>query len=243
MTTQPSSRWPWIMLFSRLSLFIGIQALFALGFMLAGSSRAWESSANWWPFAVTITNFICLFLLVHLFKRDGKRFWSIFRIQKEHVKSDLLALFGLMIVLGPVSYLPNVLLGGYLFGDPQRTLDLLIRPLPLWVVYASIILFPVTQGLAELPTYFGYVMPKFESQGMARWLAVSIPSLILGFQHMGVPFLFNSSYLIWRGLMFLPFAFLAGAVLRWKPRLFPYLAVVHVLMDVVFATMLLSVAY
>lgn len=243
MTDQHPSRWTWIMLIVRFSLFIGIQALFALVFLLTGPSTAWDSSANWWPFVVIIVNFICIALMIWLFRQEGKRFWDIFRIQREFLKNDLLALAGLMVLLGPVSYLPNIWLGGLLFGDPQRTLDLLIRPLPLWAVYASIILFPVTQGLAELATYFAYVMPRLESQGMRRWLAVTIPSLMLGFQHIGVPFLLNSSYLIWRGLMFIPFAFLAGIVMHWRPRLLPYLAIVHALLDMLFATMLLSVAY
>jgi hypothetical protein len=78
---------------------------------------------------------------------------------------------------------------------------------------------------------------------MPGWLALTIPSLMLGFQHVGVPFLFNAPYLLWRGLMFVPFAFLAGMVLRWRPRMFPYLAVIHVLMDMAFAAMLLDVAY
>ena len=243
MTTQTSSRWPWIMLVSRISLFIGIQAIFALGFLMVGSTDAWENAANWWPFVVTIANFICLALIIHLFTKDGKRFWDIFRFHKDHIKSDLLILLGLIILLGPISYFPNVLLGGYLFGDPQRTLDLLVRPLPLWAVYASIILFPVTQGLAELPTYFAYVMPELESQGVRRWLAVTIPSIMLGIQHIGVPFLFHPSYLVWRGLMFIPFAFLIGIVLHWRPRLLPYLAIIHVLMDMAFAAMLLEVAF
>ena len=243
MTNQSSSRWPWIMLFSRISLFIGIQAILALGFLLTGSSVAWENSANWWPFSVTLANLICVALLIRLFNQDGKRFWDIFHIYKEHVKSDLLALLGILVLLGPVAFLPNVWLGSLLFGDPQRTLDLLVRPLPLWAAYVSILLFPVTQGLAEIPTYFAYVMPKFESQGMRRWLAVSLASLMLAFQHIGVPFLFNARYLVWRGLMFVPFAFLVGIAMRWRPRLLPYLAIIHVLMDISFAAMLLGVAY
>lgn len=243
MTTRSSHFWPWFMLISRIGLFIGIQAIFALGFFLAGSVSAWENSASWWPFVVTITNFICVVLMVQLFNQDGKSFWNIFRLDKEHIKSDLLVFVGLLILVGPVSYLPNVLLGGYLFGDPLRALDLLLRPLPLWAAYASIFMFPVTQGLAELSTYFGYVMPKLESQGLHRWLAITIPSFMLGIQHIGVPFLFHPSYLVWRGLMFIPFAFLLGIVLHWRPRLLPYLATVHVLMDMSFAVMLLGVAY
>lgn len=31
--------------------------------------------------------------------------------------------------------------------------------------------------------------------------------------------------------MFLPFALAVGFLLRWRPRLLPYLAIVHILMD------------
>lgn len=243
MTNQSSSRWPWIMLFSRISLFFVVQALFAFGFLLAGSATAWETSAAWWPFVVTITNFICVFLLTRLFDLEGKSFWDIFRIQKEHIKSDWLPLLGVLILLGPVAFLPNIWLGGMLFGDPQIPLYSMLRPLPLWAAYASIVLFPVTQGLAELSTYFVYSMPRLEAQGMSRWLAVGIASLMLAFQHIAVPFLFDARYIVWRGLMFIPFAFLAGIALRWRPRLLPYMAIVHVLMDMSFAGMLVGVAY
>jgi hypothetical protein len=109
-------------------------------------------------------------------------------------------------------------------------------------VTANLILFPVTQGLVELATYLGYVMPRFKTQGMNTTLAVIIPSLMLAFQHMAVPLLFDVRFLAWRGLMFVPFALLVGTVLHWRPRLLPYLAVVHVLMDFSFAMMFLETA-
>jgi len=43
--------------------------------------------------------------------------------------------------------------------------------------------------------------------------------------------------------MYLPFAVFVGIVLHWRPRLLPYFVVIHVLMDISFALMLLSVAY
>jgi hypothetical protein len=112
---------------------------------------------------------------VWLFRRNGSRFWDIFRIHKEPLKGVLLALLDLLVLLGPVSYLPNIWLGGLVFGDPQRSLDFLIRPLPLWAAYAGMILFPVTQGLAELASYFVYAMPRLEAQGMQRWLSAWPP--------------------------------------------------------------------
>lgn len=241
-TTNPS-RWPWLMLVSRISLFIGIQAIFALGFLLAGSSSAWDNSANWWPFVVTSTNIVCIALLVWLFKREDKRYWDIFRIRKEHIKSDLLALLGITIILGPVAFLPNIWLGSLLFEDPQETLDMLVRPLPLWAAITGMILFPLTQGLAEIPTYFSYTMPRFEEHEMPRWLAVSLPAFFLGIQHCAIPLLFDLRFFSWRILMYIPFAFLVGIVMRWRPRLLPYLAIIHVLMDMAFAAMLLDVAF
>jgi hypothetical protein len=240
---KTSYRRAWAMLFSRIGLFLAIQSMFALVYYLTGSSNAWEDGAAWWPFVVAFTNLIVTVLLVRLFQSEGKRFWDIFRFQREHLKSDLLLLVGFLVIAGPLAVFPNILISGWLFEDPSVTLDLLVRPLPVWAAFTSVILFPVTQGLAELPNYFGYVMPRFEARGMRPWLAVSIPALLLGFQHLAVPFLFNINFIAWRGLMYIPFAFLTGIMLHWRPRLMPYFVIIHVLMDVQFATMLLGVAY
>jgi hypothetical protein len=239
--SEPSTSWP--MLFSRLVLFAGVQALFALGFFLTGDPKAWESSANWWPFVVTIVNLICVATLVRSFRSEGKRYWDIFRIHIENLLRDILIVLGLFIIGGPISYFPNPMLSKALFGDSQLVLPLLVRPLPLWAVYASIFLFPITQSLAELATYFGYVMPRLESQGLRPCLAVTIPALLLGLQHIAVPLLFDLRFIAWRGLMYLPFAVFVGIVLYWRPRLLPYMAIIHVLMDLSFAMMLLSAAY
>lgn len=222
---------PWLMLLSRLFLFAGIQALFALFFMIQGIPEPWARSANWWMLVVALANLLILWLLIRLFKAQGRRYWDLFRIQKTTLKQDLLAMLLILLITAPISYLPNVLLGGWLFGDAAKTLELIVRPLPLWAIFASMLLFPLTQGLVEIATYFSFVMPELEKQGLKPWLALSLPALFLGLQHMAVPLLFDGKYLLWRALMFLPFAFLIGLVMRWRPRLLPYLAVLHVLMD------------
>ncbi len=238
-----SKNTPWLMLFSRITLFFTIQALFALGFFLAGKPSAWEESANWWPLVVTVANLVCILLLIRIFHTEGGRYWDLFKVDRKHLLGDVLILLGLFVIGGPLGYFPNVLLGGWLYGGPNATLDLFIRPLPQWAVFVSLILFPITQGLAELPTYFGYVMPRFEKGGMSKVLAVSLPTFMLGFQHLAMPFLFDIRFIVWRALMYLLFAFFCGILLHWRPRLLPYLAVVHVLMNMSFATLFLSAAY
>jgi hypothetical protein len=234
---------PWRLLFGRTALFLAVQALFALGYSLAGSTTAWAEGAAWWPFVVTITNIICLAGMVSLFRSEGKNYWEIFRIRRENLKGDLLALLGTLVIAGPLGYFPNILLANWLFGDPQAALDLFVLPLPLWAAYASILLFPITQGLTELPLYFVCVMPRLNGRRFPDLRPVILPALMLGLQHFAVPFVFDLRFIAWRALMYIPFAFVVGITLHWRPRLLPYVAIIHVLMDMSFATMLLSAAY
>ena len=120
-------------------------------------------------------------------------------------------------------------------------LDLLARPLPAWAAIVSFALFPLLQGLVELSTYILYALPRLEAQGVRPWLAVSLALFFLSAQHIFAPFIFEARFIIYRFVMFLPFAALVTLVLRWRPRLMPYMAVIHILMDVSIAVMLLMV--
>jgi membrane protease YdiL (CAAX protease family) len=147
------------------------------------------------------------------------------------------------IIIGPLAFLPNILLANLLFDDPATTLDLIVRPLPLWAFYAAAVLFPLTQGLAEIPLYFGYVMPRLDARPFPDLRPVILPALMLGFQHLAVPLLFNLPFILWRALMYIPFAFGIGLLLHWRPRLMPYIVVIHVLMDFSFILMFLPAVY
>jgi membrane protease YdiL (CAAX protease family) len=221
----------WAMLPARLALFFGFQALLAAGFALAGLSTAWARSAAWWPYTATLANLVCVFLLLRLFKDEGRSYWDLFRFDRQHVKGDLLVMLGLLVILGPLSMLPGPLLGAAIYGDSAVQARLLILPLPLWAVYAILLPFPLTQGLAELAVYFKYAMPRLGEQTGRPWLAYVLASFFLGIQHIAIPVVFDWRYITWRGLMFMPFAFVVGAALKWRPRLFPYFAIVHVLID------------
>lgn len=233
----------WFMLFIRLFLFATIQGAFALVFVLLGKENAWTASANWWPFVVGFANLVCLFLLIRFFRTEGSNYWEIFRIKKENIGKDLLTILGALVISAPLSYFPNVILGKLLFGDANATLELFIRPLPMWAVYVSIVFFPITQGLVEIPTYMLYVLPRLEKNGYQRWLAVLLPTLLLSAQHIAVPLLFNGRFIIWRLFMFLPFALFMALLIRWRPRLMPYIAIVHALMDAATAIMLIPFGY
>ena len=230
---------PWLMLVIRSVLFLTFQALIALLFLSSGSLTAWTDSAAWWPMAVIFTNLACLDVLIHFYQEESKRFWDVFRIERQFSKQDLLFLLCFLLIAGPLGYLPNILSARWLFGDPQIAMDMLVRPLPTWAAITSFALFPLLQGLVEIPTYMLYAMPRIEAQGVYPWLAVVLASFFLSSQHVFEPFIPDARFITYRVVMFLPFAVLIALVMRARPRLMPYIAVVHVLMDLSVAVLFL----
>lgn len=231
---------PWLALVIRSLLFLAFQAVIALAFLAFGSHTSWNDAAAWWPFAIIFTDIACLALLIRFYRQEGKRFWNVFRIERQFVKQDLLFMLGFLVIGGLLGILPNILSAKWLFGDPQIALDLLVRPLPVWSAVTSVALFPLLQGLVEIPTYMLYAMPRLEAEGMRPWLAVALASFFLSFQHVFAPFLPDARFITYRLVMFLPFAVLVAIVMRIHPRLMPYMAVVHVLMDMSVAVMFLT---
>ena len=231
-----SSRSSWLMLPARLALFAFWQMVVAIVFVLLGVSDAWRVSVAWWPVTAVLANLVCLWLLHNLYRQEGKRFWDIFRIQRQTLKADLLILLGTLIFTGPIAFLPNILTANWLFGTQQAALDMFIQPLPLWSIIFAAVLFPVTIALTELPTYFAYCLPRLEAQ-TGRWPAVLLASFFLAAQHCTLPLIWDGRFLLWRLLMFIPFALFVGVLLRWRPQLLPYMVVVHGLMDLALVLM------
>ena len=223
---------PWVALPLRTALFIGFQSIFALVFLLVGNQDPWTSGAAWWPFSVIGTNGITMLVLIRYFKSQGRRYRDIFMIKKEQVKQDIGSMILILLLLLPVAFLPNVISAQLLFGDQLTAVGMLFQPLPLWAIVISMVIFPITQGLAEIPLYMSCCMPELEKRLRAPFIALLLPVLFLGAQHIAVPLLFDSRFILWRLVMYMPFALLVGIVIRLKPRLLPYLVVLHVLMDI-----------
>ena len=85
-----------------------------------------------------------------------------------------------------------------------------------------------------------YVMPRWKAQTGRGSLSLVLPVFFLGAQHMAAPLISNGRFIGWQLIIYMPFAFLVAPVMRWRPRLLPYLAIVHVLMDVAAAAMFFS---
>ena len=194
---------PWFLLVSRSVLFVFFQGVIALLLAAGDSQSPWNASARWWVFDVILTNLISIYLLFRLFQIEGQRYLDLLRFSRQTVKKDLLWFFGSGIVGLPIVAAPMYSLGTALFGDRMIPVEMMFRPLPAWALVIGL-LFPLTIGFAELPTYFGYVMPRLATQLKNGWLAWGLASLFLAGQHAFMPLILDGRFMLWRFGMYLP---------------------------------------
>jgi len=221
----------WGMLFLRSGLAIGLQILVAAAAWLVGSADPWRASADWWLGWFASANVANLGLLRWLLHREGRRLRDLYRVRRRDLRGDLRWVALALVVAGPIGFLPNLLLGQALWGSAQVGQDLSFRALPLAAAISLLLVFPAVQAAAELPTYFGYVMPRLGARYGWRHSALIVAAVTLSTQHIFLPLLFDWRFLVWRGLMFAPFALWVGLVIYRRPTTLPFLAVGHGLLD------------
>jgi hypothetical protein len=222
---------PGIMLLSRPALFILFQGSIAWILVLIGNPDGWQEAARWWTFVVILSNLSSWGLLACCMKKEGKKYFDLLSFSRATWKMDVLWLLGLSFIGLPVAAAPMNALAQWIFGDSMTPILMMFRPLPAWALILSF-LFPLTIAFSELPTYFGYCMPRLAEQIQSSWKAWLLASLVLAGQHMFLPFIPDGRYLLWRMGMYLPFALFTGLVLKFKPQLLPYFVVVHALIDI-----------
>lgn len=214
----------------RLVSFAFFQALIALLFLFLKKENPWQLSEGYWIISGLLTNLITFLVLRHLFAKEGKGFFDNFLIEKGKWGKELLIALVLMILAAPLSMLPNTWLSNILWESPEIPAKLFFRPLPVWVIYTGII-WAITQGIVELQTYFGYILPRLVKGDKSWYGAWMLSSLFLALQHITFPLIIDWKFLLWRLGMFLLFALFAGLCIKIRPRLFPFMAIFHALMD------------
>lgn len=218
---------------SRMVLFLFFQVLIAV---LLGS---WSRSEGYWLLTATLTNIVSITLLMVLFRREKESYMGLFRFRGETVRKDILTFLGLTLLCGPVVFGPIYLLSGWLWNDPEIPFEMMFRPVDRWLAIILAVTFPVTIAFAELATYFGYIMPRLRSRLRPGLPALLLPVLFLSLQHITLPFIPDLTFMLYRAVVFLPFALLIGIAIYRRPTLFPYFAILHGIMDLGTAVMFL----
>lgn len=226
-----SSRSVWGMLLLRPALALTFQLLLTAGYAMSGAADPWRSAADWWLGSFALGELINMWLLMRLTRREGLRYRDLLGVRPGEWKRDLLWVLVAFAVSGPLGFLPNIGLGAILWGDAQVGADLMFRALPVAGAWAILIVFPLVHALTELPTYFGYVMPRLQAlTGKRVWPALAC-ALVLSAQHVFLPLLWDWRFITYRLLMFLPFALWLAWVVNRRPTTLRYLAIGHYFLD------------
>jgi hypothetical protein len=224
---------PIALLPTRLALFLVFQAIVAL------TLNSWQASQKYWLLTATLTNVATIVLLWHFFRQEGIKYIHLLRVEKGQAKKDILIFLGILIITVPVVLVPGHFLSIWLWNDPKAPVEMMFGPMAKGLIYFLLIAFPVTIAFAELPFYFGYIMPKLVAQMKSKWAAVLLPVLFLSLQHVTLPFIADINFVIYRALVYLPLALLIGISIFYRPSLFLYFVILHGLMDFGAAAMFL----
>jgi hypothetical protein len=223
-----------LVLFSRLVLFVFFQAL------IAAALGSWFESEKYWILIATLTNIVSISLLIFLVKREGLTYLSMFHFNRVQWKRDMAFFLGLAVLSIPVVLVPSFALSTWLWGNTDYYHQVLFQPIPAYIVYVLIFTFPVTIGMAELATYFGYVMPRLKRIMQPQWKALALPVVFLALQHCTLPLVFETKFIFLRAFMYLPFSLILGVALYKRPSLLPWLAILHGVLDAMAIFMLLA---
>ncbi|SOC22571.1 hypothetical protein SAMN05880501_11452 [Ureibacillus xyleni] len=213
----------------RTIFFLVFGLVMILIFNLLGSSDAMKEAEKWWPYQAILANVASFIVLKYLLNKEDKSYNTILHFKKEKLGKDVLK--GLLYLL--ISF-PFAAIGLYgvsylVFGTMQPPANMM-QALPLGAAIIALILFPLSNALVELPTYFGYAFPRIEKKWGSVALAIILPALFLSLQHGPLPIVLGGAYISWRLLAFIPLAFVV-AIIFHKTRNITPLLIAHYVMD------------
>ena len=184
------ARWRvWGMLPIRIVLAVTFQALFALGYLVTGSDSPWQSAADLWLASFALAEFCNLWLLARLARAEGIRLVDLYNPRSASRTSDLKWTGLAVVVAAPLALLPTALLAQVLWSDPSVGQEMLFHPVWVPAAWVMLIVFPVIHALTELPTYYGYVLPRLEALTARVTMPLVLTAATLSLQHAVLPLL------------------------------------------------------
>ncbi|MFA5404156.1 MAG: hypothetical protein WC358_04410 [Ignavibacteria bacterium] len=208
-------------LLSRLLLFVFFQLLIAL------ILSSWKESEKYWLLTATFANFVSIILLNILLKKEGIKYFYLFQFSKNKWGIDLLITLGLLLISVPIILIPSLSFSSFLWGNTTYYHQVLFQPIPNIIIYFLLFAFPVTMCFADIPTYFGYIMPRLKNKLQRNWIAILLPVIFLSIQNCTLPLVFDAKFIFFRALMYLPYTLMFGIAAYKRPALLPYLAILY----------------
>lgn len=183
------------------SILLPIRCLaFLLVFVLGSQivKKDLNEISNWWSVVATIVNIFTIGLLICVARKNNKTYWDIINYKKGQTKvKQVVGISILIVVVGMV----GMYLAGFLcYGVIPYAAPMMIAPIPKVLAILNAFLLPITTAFAEDGLYLGLGVNGIKN----KFCAIMIPAFLFALQHSFIPVLFDSKYIIYRFISFLP---------------------------------------
>ena len=208
--------------------------IFIVGSRLVGKDVS--EIRRWWTPAATIVNILTVMLIVFAAKKNGQTYRELINYEKGKTTKKQVVLVTLMILLVGMG---GMYLAGYIcYGVIPYGAPMMIAPIPKALALINLVLLPVTTALAEDGMYLGCGVNSIEN----KLAAILIPAFFFALQHCYIPTLFDSKYMLYRFISFLPLTIILCAYYHKKRNPLPIM-IGHAVIDLATAGQIIATSF
>lgn len=178
-----------------------VRCVIFLFVFLAGAAvtgRKLEEISNWWSVTASLVNVVTIIILLVFAKKEKKSYWELIHYEKGQTTAKQILLMSVVILA--VGMAGMYLAGFVCYGVIPYAAPMMIAPIPVWLAVLNMLVLPVTTAFAEDGLYLGCGVNQIQN----KYLAVLVPALFFALQHSFIPTLFDTKYILYRFLSFLP---------------------------------------
>lgn len=154
--------------------------------------------SNWWSIVATIVNIITILILLLVCKKMNITYSKLINYQKGKTKIKEVIIMSIIVL---AFALIGMNLAGFIcYKVIPYAAPMMAGPIPLILAIINFILLPLTISFAEDALYLGCGVNSIKN----KYLAIIVPAFFYALQHSFIPVLFDTKYIIYRFLSFLP---------------------------------------
>ena len=208
--------------------------LFMLVFVIASvvTGKQLEDLSNIWSVAASTINIMFVLALVLITRKQGG-YLQLINYEKGKTRpKQVFAMIGIVLLVG----MAGMYLAGFIcYGIIPYAPPMMIAPVPAVLAVINLIVLPVSTALAEDSIYLGCGVRQFDN----KYAAVIVPAFFFAVQHSFIPTLWDTRYIIYRFISFLPLTVILCIHYRKHQNPLPIM-IGHAVIDVATAGQILA---
>ena len=184
-----------------LSLLLPFRCIVFLLIFIIGASivnKRIDDISNWWSVVASVVNIVTILMLIFVAKKQGYSYSALVNYQKgKTTKKEIVIMTIVILSVG----MAGMYLAGFIcYGVIPYAAPMMIAPIPLWLAIINIAILPISTAFAEDGLYLGCGVNQINN----KYLAIFIPAFFFALQHSFIPTIFDTKYIMYRFLSFLP---------------------------------------